>query len=171
MFNTTRIHRWLTVPAAVVALAGLGTGVSLFSLAIVPPAIALPFLLFAAIRRTDRATDLALTATRAIGWLTVAWGLLCTVLAWPFGLIMEATAITMLVLAGTRRDERRLGAVTALTGAAIAAATIILVWSGADPRLLLAGAAGLVIGGVMWTLEAHHNPETVEVIPTMKIAA
>ena len=166
------MHGGLMVPGAVPALAGLGSGVTLLNFAIVPLALALPFILFAAIRGTDHTTDLALGAARAVGCLTFAGALFCAIL-WSvlFGLVVAGTGVAMLVAAGTGLDERRLGAVTALTGIAVGAASMVLVWFGTDGRLLIAGALGLGFGGLMWALEAHFNPRTVEVIPTMTLAS
>lgn len=177
MFNTARTHRWLTIPAAAAVLLAMVTSDSLLFLAIAPPVIALPFIVHAAARRTERATGAALTAARTTGWLMVAWGVGLHTWAVAAGVMLIA-AVLMLVAAGTgiaertQVTERRLGAATAVTGVLMAAATWPLWWwIGAEPGLLFLGSFGLVLGGAMWAIEARREPRRDEDFPAMTITA
>jgi hypothetical protein len=171
MFNAPRMHRWLTLPAAIALVAGMATSNCLiYFLLIAPPMLALPFIAHAAVRQTPRATGNALIATRFSALILALFGLLAVTES-PAGLVWIGAAGLQLLAAGTGRDERRLGAATIVTGLLMGVASWLLMWIGANPHLLLFGAGFLMAGGAVWVTEAHHHPHHDADFPAMAIAA
>ncbi len=171
MFNTPRLHRWFTLPAAIALVAAMGTSASvLYFVLLAPPMLTLPFIADAALRQTERATARALVVTRFCALFMGLFGMLFLTES-PGGLVWIGAAGLQLLAAGTGRDERRLGAVTIVTGVLMGAASWLLMWIGANPPLLFGGAGFLVVGGALWVLEAHRDPHGDADFPAMTIAA
>lgn len=163
MFNTPRWHRFLTVPAMVVALTVLLTSrFWLYALAVCPLALALPFQLRGAWRGDPEAVGTALTATRAVGYLGLAWGFLVLFVYPPGGVIVMAAMGGLLALAGATARESRLAAAMILEGVLVALAGIPLVWLGERYLLLVPAGVLLCAGAVLWLAEAVCHPLPVE---------
>lgn len=166
-----RSHRWFTVPAALAVIAALVSCRSpVRFIAIAPPVVLLPFLVYAGVRGTHDATAWALTATRMLGGMLALGGVCFVMTVPPIGGLLLVVAASLLAAAGTSDHEPRLGTVTAVVGGLIGVATVVLAWLDADPLILFAAATCLVIGGVRWHVEARRAPLTAG-IPTMTIAA
>lgn len=171
MFNTPRMHRWLTVPASIALVAApVNSHSLLYFLLFAPPALALPFIAHAAVRQTQVATARALIATRFSALFLALFGLVA-VTETPWGLVWIGAAGLQLLAAGTGRDERRLGAATIVTGLLLGAASWWLLWFGANPYLLLSGIGFLIAGGAVWVIEAQRVPLRDGNFPTMELAA
>ncbi len=170
MFNTTRNHRWVTIPAAIAVLLAMVTSEANF-LFFAPPVFALPFIVHAASRRTEAATAAALITLRVAGGLLVVAGLIGAPDNALLGLMIVGAGTVLLVATGTHRRECRLAAATSVTGGLVLLASPLTAWIGADLRLTAGGAVGLLVGGVVWAREVLADARTREVIPAMKIAA
>lgn len=170
MFNTPRIHRWFTLPAAIALFAAMATSASVFYFVVfAPPMLALPFIVNAAIRRTECATARALTAIRFTALVLGVIGLLALTET-PYGAVWIGAAALQLGVTGTN-DERSLGAATLVSGVLMGAASWFLIWIRANPELLLAGVGLLVAGGAIWVIEAHCRPLRDDDLPAMTVAA
>lgn len=160
MFKRTRWHRWLTVPALVAALASvLRADHPHLALLCFPPLAAMPLQLAAAADPTARSIARALTATRVVGFVMIAWGLFVTVLAAPAGiLVLGATAGLGFAASGT--SEARLAATVSLTGGLLVIASVPLIWMGAAAFAVLPAAGALFLGSIVWAIEAVQYPGT-----------
>ncbi len=161
MFNIPRWHRLLTIPALLVAIAVLFLGpYPLYALAICPIAVALPFQLHAAHKRDVTAIGAALTATRVVGYLGLAWGLLVTAMVPAAGLIMLSVFVSMLFAAGTIGSEPRLAIVMMIESIALGLAGVPLVWLGAVYVIAVPTGFVLFCGALWWLIEAARAPIT-----------
>lgn len=162
MFNTRRLHRLLTIPALLVAIAVLFAGPHpLLALAMFPPMVAIPFQLRAAHRPTSAAVATALTATRVMGYLGIAWGVLALVAAPAVGLFVVPAFIGLLVTAGSTTSERRLAGVMMIEGLLLAVAGLPLLWVGASYLVAIPAGVTLFAGATWWLAEATRAPEFV----------
>ncbi|MEO7095917.1 MAG: hypothetical protein ABI175_21835 [Polyangiales bacterium] len=171
MFNTTRWHRLLTVPALLVAIAALFFSPHpLSALAICPVMVALPWQLHAAYRGDPDAVVTALTATRVIGYLGIAWGTVILLIVPPAGLIMLGAFAGMLVAGDTRGAEDRLAIVMMIEGLLIGFSGVPLMWLGAGYFLLIPTGFVLFVGATWWLAEAARNPVTATDAAELPIA-
>ncbi len=161
MFNTPRWHRFLTVPALLVALAALVGGPHpLLALAMCPLVVALPFQLNAAWKMDVTAIAKGLTATSVVSYLGLAWGAILVVVFAPAGVIMLLAFSGLLVTAGTAVSETRLAAVMMIEGLLIGFVGLPMMWIGGEYRALVPAGFVLFAGATWWLAEASRAPVT-----------
>ena len=161
MFNTQRWHRLLTVPALLVAIAVLFFSPHpLLALAICPVMVALPWQLHAAYRGDTQALAGALTTTRVIGYLGIAWGIVILLIAPIAGLIMLGAFAALLAAAGTRVAENRLAIVLMIEGLLIGFAGLPMVWIDGQYFVLIPTGFVLFAGATWWLAEAARASVT-----------
>lgn len=171
-----RFHRFLTVPALLVAIAALlGHRYFLMSLIVFPPVIAMPWLVAAAARPTARAVDRAHTAVRSAGHVMCAVGVLAVLWALPsldavsdfaLGAIIIGIAALVLAAVGFEPREDRLGLSLAVIGLAQIGAMIILVWVAPHAITLLPTGALMIVGGLAWFGESSATPSAEPTLPS-----
>lgn len=170
-----RYHRFVTVPALVVAFAVLVFHrFFLLSLLVFPPVIAMPYLAAAAMRPTARAIDRAHTALRSAGHVMCAVGVLALFWAVPHverlsdfapGAIIIGVSAALLAAAGFEPRESRLGLALAVIGLAQLGAMLVLFWFTPYALALLPTGALMLIGGVAWSAEASVAPAVETSLP------
>src|SRR4051812_38940269 len=101
MFKPARWHRIATIPALVAALTSVArAGNPIYALVLFPWFVAIPVQLWAAMQRDDRSVRTALTITRGVAWVALAWSLLGIVLSPVGGLVLLGASIAVLAVAG-----------------------------------------------------------------------
>lgn len=169
MFNTPRWHRLLTVPALVVVLGVFCSGPApLYALAVFPPAFALPWILHAALRRSDASIGGALTAIRVVGYLGVAWSLFVMLASIPAGAIMLAGMSGLLLTAGASASEPRLAGAVMLAGGLLVMAGLPLLWIGYG--LVIPAGVLMFAGGTWWLAESVRHPVATTLAPELPLA-
>ena len=170
-----RYHRFLTMPALVVAFGVLVLHrYFLITLLVFPPVIAMPYLAAAAMRPTARAIDRAHTAVRSAGHITCAAGALALFWALPNfdaasdlapGLFIIGVSAVLLGAVGFEPRENRLGLALAFIGLTQLGAVVILMWFTPFALALLPTGALMLIGGIAWYAEAEVAPAVETSLP------
>jgi hypothetical protein len=170
-----RWHRALTIPAlAITFIALVANRYLLVSVLVFPPLVAMPWLLRAAARPTERAVGRAHQAVRATGHIMCALAFVLLVIGLGEGAggaafalsAIELTAASLLLLAaGKHAREARLGGCVTMIASLQFVALLPLAWLGTGFSLLAPTALAMFVGGLWWFFEAETVPVVENKLP------
>src|SRR5699024_8946355 len=117
-----------------------------------PVFVAMPWLLRAATLQSYTSIEDALTATRAVGYIGIAWGVVVMALWPPAGIIQMGGLAIVLIAAGRGVNESRLAVVVLVSGLLLTLASFLLMWLGVAYFVTLPAGIVMHVGGVVWLI-------------------